>query len=168
MNKISYNLLKKLAKRVDLMVFDFDGVFTDNRVSVMENGAEAVFCSRSDGMGLVMAKEAGLKLLVITREDGRIATARCRKLGIPCIQGCKHKAMALKKETAKLGISLKSVAYMGNDINDIECLRIVGLPVCVADGYPEVKKASLYITKAYGGKGAIRELCDLVLKAKFN
>lgn len=166
MSKVNYNLLKKLAKRIDLMVFDFDGVFTDNRVLVAQDGTEAVFCSRGDGMGLLMARKAGLKLLVITKEDGKIAAARCRKLGIPCIQGIDHKGAVLEKEARRLKIDLKNIAYMGNDINDLECLEIVGLPVCVADAFPEVKKASLYVTKAYGGKGAIREFCDLVLKAK--
>lgn len=158
--------LRELAKRTELMVFDFDGVWTDNRVLVTADGAEAVFCSRGDGMGLLMAKEAGLKLLVITREDVQIAAARCRKLGVPCIQGCKQKQGVLRQEAEKLGISLERTAYMGNDINDIECLQIVGLPACVADAYPEVKKVSLFITEARGGRGAIREFCDFILKAR--
>lgn len=158
--------IDELAKRIELMVFDFDGVFTDNRVLVMQDGTEGVFCSRSDGMGLGMIRDAGIKLLVISKEVNPVVSARCRKLGIPCIQGANHKGVILREEVNKLGIDLKRTAYMGNDINDLECLKIVGLPVCVADAYPEVKKVSLFVTKARGGQGAVREFCDFILNLK--
>ena len=158
--------IAKLASQIQLLVFDFDGVFTDNRVLVMQDGTEGVFCCRSDGLGLMMAKEAGLKLLVISKEINPVVMARCRKLGIPCLQGIDHKGRIFKEEVKKLNISLENTAYMGNDINDLECLEIAGLPACVADAYPEAIKASLYVAKACGGKGAIREFCDFILKNK--
>ncbi len=142
MSKVNHNLLKKLAKQIDLMVFDFDGVFTDNQVLVMQDGSEGVFCSRSDGLGLSMVKKAGVKLLVLSKEVNPVVSVRCMKLGIACIQGLDHKKEVLEREAKEMTVDLKNVSYMGNDINDLECLKIVGLPVCVADAYPEVKKAS--------------------------
>ncbi|MEW6088419.1 MAG: HAD hydrolase family protein [bacterium] len=158
--------IEKIAAGIKLIVFDFDGVFTDNRVLVMQDGSEGVLCSRSDGLGLNMLRDIGLKMLVISKEVNPVVSVRCKKLGIPCIQGIDHKAIVLRREVKKIGIDLEKTAYVGNDINDLECLQIVGLPVCVADAYPEVKKISLHITKARGGKGAVREFCDFVIKIK--
>lgn len=158
--------LYNLARRVEMIVFDFDGVFTDNRVLVMQDGTEGVFCNRSDGFGLEAARRAGIKLLVLSKEKNPVVSARCRKLDIPCIQGCDHKGERLKEEARRLVVPLENIAYMGNDINDIECLNIVGLPVCVADAYPSVKAVSLYITSAMGGHGAIREFCDFIIDVK--
>lgn len=149
-----------------MIVFDFDGVFTDNRVLVFQDGSEAVFCSRSDGFGLEAARKLGIHLLVLSKEKNPVVTTRCRKLNIPCIQGCDNKAEVLGQEVNKLGISLRDVAYMGNDINDLECLKIVGFPVCVLDSHPDVMSASLYVTQTKGGYGAVREFCDYIVKVK--
>lgn len=156
------NLIEKV-KKIKLIVFDFDGVFTDNRVLVMEDGREAVFCSRADGFGLESVKRLGIKLLVLSKEQNLVVSKRCKKLNIPCIHGCDNKSEVLKKEAEKIGISLENIAYMGNDINDLECMKIVGLPICVADAHPDIIKISQYITKAKGGYGAVREFCDFVL-----
>jgi len=156
----------KLAGQIQMIVFDFDGVFTDNRVLVLQDGTEGVLCSRADGFGLEAVRKQGIQLLVLSKEKNPVVSARCRKLNLPCIQGCDHKEETLRHEAEKLGISLKDIAYMGNDINDIECLKIVGLPVCVADAYPSVKAVSLYVTEAKGGYGAVREFCDLIVDVK--
>ncbi len=158
--------IRQLAKDIRMIVFDFDGVFTDNRVLVLQDGTEGVFCSRADGFGLDAVRKLGVSLLVISKETNPVVSARCKKLKLPCIQGCDNKAEVLTKEAEKLGIPLKNVAYMGNDINDLECLEIVGLPVCVSDSHPDVIKASLYITKTKGGYGAVREFCDYVADVK--
>jgi len=150
----------KLAKDIRFIVFDFDGVFTDNRVLVLQDGTEGVFCTRADGFGLDAVRKLGIELLVLSKEKNPIVGARCGKLNVPCIQGCDNKAEILKAEAKKRGVSLDRVAYMGNDINDLECLEIVGLPVCVEDAYPEVIAVSLHRTKARGGHGAVREFCD--------
>ncbi|MBI5055278.1 MAG: HAD hydrolase family protein [Nitrospirae bacterium] len=162
--------LKKLtadtAKQIQMIVFDFDGVFTDNRVLVLQDGTEGVLCSRSDGFGLDAARSAGIKLLVISTEKNSVVSARCKKLNLPCIHGCDNKSGTLKLEAEKLNIHLNNIAYMGNDINDLECLKIVGFPVCVSDAYPEVVKASIHVTQTKGGHGAVREFCDFVAAAR--
>ena len=155
-----------IAKRIQMAVFDFDGVFTDNRVLTLEDGREGVFCSRSDGFGLDALRRHGVRLLVLSKEKNPVVAARCKKLNILSIQGCDRKAEVLKEEAKKLGIPLKNAAYMGNDINDVECLEIVGLPACVSDAYPEVKEISLYVSKVKGGYGAVREFCDYIAAAK--
>ena len=156
----------EIAKQIQMVVFDFDGVFTDNRVLVMQDGTEGVFCSRADGFGLAALRSAGVQSLVISKEVNPVVGERCKKLRIPCIQGCDNKQEVLTREIRQLGISPERVAYVGNDINDIECLEIVGLPVCVADAWPSVKAISKIITKAKGGYGAVREFCDFIADVK--
>jgi len=158
--------LAAIVREIRMIVFDFDGVFTDNRVLVLQDGTEGVLCSRADGFGLEAVRKLGIKTLVLSKEKNPVVSARCRKLNISCIQGRDDKAKALKKEAQRLGVPLKNVAFMGNDINDIECLKIVGLPVCVADAYPDILKFSLYVTKAKGGYGAVREFCDYIVEMR--
>ncbi len=166
MDKIKRGQLLQIAGRVEMIVFDFDGVFTDNRVLVLQDGTEGVLCSRADGFGLEAARRAGMKLLVLSKEKNPVVGARCRKLELPCIQGCDQKAERLRAEAERMSILLGNIAYMGNDINDLECLKIVGLPVCVADAYPAVREVSLYVTEAKGGHGAVREFCDFIAGIK--
>jgi len=155
--------LARRARRVRLLAFDFDGVFTDNRVLVLEDGREAVLCSRADGLGLARARAAGLELVVISTETNPVVGARCRKLAIECVQGCTDKLAALRAHARRLGIGLEEVAYLGNDINDLDCLRAVGLPACVADAWPEARAAARLVTARPGGTGAVREFCETVL-----
>ncbi len=164
--KADQKLLIDKARQIQMIVFDFDGVFTNNHVLVLQDGTEGVFCSRSDGFGLDAVRKEGIELLVLSTEKNPVVSARCKKLNLPFIQGCDNKPDALKCEVEKLGISLNKVAYMGNDINDLECLKIVSLPVCVFDSYPDIIAASLYVTKAKGGYGAVREFCDFIADVK--
>jgi YrbI family 3-deoxy-D-manno-octulosonate 8-phosphate phosphatase len=159
-------LLIEAIKKVKFIVFDFDGVFTDNRVLVLQDGTEGVLCSRADGFGLDATRKQGVELMVLSKEKNPVVGARCKKLNLRCMQSCDHKAEALREEVKQLGLELDNVAYMGNDINDIECLEIVGLPVCVADSYPEVIAVSKLITRKDGGHGAVREFCDFVAGVK--
>jgi len=165
-NKLSKTEFLKLAKRIKLVVFDFDGVFTDNRVLTMQDGSEAVFCNRGDGLGISLLKKAGLKLAVISTETNPVVRARCKKLGLTCIDGCENKLEALKYAARHLNVTLRETAYIGNDINDLECLRSVYLPIGVVDSHPGIIKALKFVTKSRGGEGAVRELCDLILEAK--
>lgn len=158
--------LKQKAEQIKLIVFDFDGVFTDNRVLVLQDGSEGIFCSRADGFGIEAVKRMGINLLVLSKEKNPVVNVRCQKLGLPCIQGCDNKSEILKMETNRVGIALKDVAYIGNDINDLGCLKIVGLPVCVADSHPDVLSAAKYITRTKGGYGAVREFCDFIVAVK--
>ncbi|MBE3138373.1 MAG: HAD hydrolase family protein [Actinobacteria bacterium] len=158
--------IQSIAKNIKLIVFDFDGVFTDNRVLVLQNGIEGVLCCRADGIGIEAVKKIDINLFVLSKEKNEVVSIRCKKLDIPCIQGCDNKSEILKQEADKLGIPLKNVAYMGNDINDLECIKMVGLPVCVSDSYPDIRNNSLFITKAKGGYGAVREFCDFIVRVK--
>jgi len=150
---------------VKLVAFDFDGVFTDNRVYVDQDGREMVRCWRSDGVGLSKLKEIDVKTIVITSEINPVVRKRCAKLGIDCITGCKDKLSALKSVMRKQGLSQGEVCFVGNDLPDLDCLRYVGHPVAVKGSAEEVLKVAKYTTQREGGSGAVREVCDLVHKA---
>ena len=158
--------LAKLAAGIKLAVFDFDGVFTDNTVWTFGDGKEAVRSWRSDGLGIAKLKDAGVAVWVLSTEPNPIVKVRCKKLAINCLTGLSDKKRALEKLVKKLSVDFARVMYMGNDINDLECIKLVGFPVAVADGYPEVKRAAKYVTKRPGGFGAVREICDLIVNSK--
>jgi YrbI family 3-deoxy-D-manno-octulosonate 8-phosphate phosphatase len=154
---------KSLPGKIELVVFDFDGVFTDNRVWVGEDGSEFVACNRSDGHGISMLKDAGFDVLVLSSEKNNVTRARCRKLGVECINGLKDKATTLNDLIRKRNISRKNLIYVGNDVNDVGCMKLAGFSVAVADALAEAKKTADMILKSRGGHGAVRELCDLIL-----
>jgi 3-deoxy-D-manno-octulosonate 8-phosphate phosphatase (KDO 8-P phosphatase) len=147
-------------RRVRFFVFDFDGVFTDNAVYVTQDGKESVRCSRSDGFGLRKLERLGIDILILSTEENPVAAVRSQKLKVPCIQGCSDKLSALRHLVGQKNLSFDNVAFMGNDINDLACLRAVGLPIVVADAHPDVLGAALWRTKHRGGEGAVREVCD--------
>ncbi len=151
---------------IRLLVFDFDGVMTDNRVVVFEDGREGVLCSRGDGMGLDLLRASGLAVAVISKEGNPVVSARCRKLKIPCIQGIGDKLPVLRKMVAEQGIDLQTVAYMGNDINDLECMEAVGLAIAPADAEAQILRVADLVTTARGGFGAVREVADLIVAAR--
>lgn len=158
--------LQALPDPVRALVMDFDGVLTDNRVYVMEDGREAVACSRGDGMGIVALRRQGLDILVLSSEENPVVAARCRKLKVECLQGVERKLPALQHWLEERGIPPESAVYVGNDVNDLECLRFVGCPVVVADAHPDVKQSARFVLSKPGGQGAIRELCDLILQQR--
>jgi len=151
---------------IELIVLDFDGVLTDNGVWVCQDGTELVRCDRSDGLGIAALARAGVAVIVISTETNPVVAARCQKLGIPCIQGASDKGSALRDLLAERGLDAGRVAYIGNDVNDLGCLELVGLPVAVADAYPEILKVAALVLSRPGGHGAVREFCDLLLAAR--
>ena len=153
--------IERIVSRIRLVAFDFDGVFTDNMVYVFENGAEAVRCSRSDGIGLQKLKKMGVETVIISTEANPVVSARARKLKMHCIQDCQDKRAVLEELVRAQNIDLHEVAFVGNDINDLPCLESVGLPIAVQDAYQEVAQHALFQTKRPGGHGAVREICDL-------
>ena len=153
-----------LIKNVRLVAFDFDGVFTDNMVYVLEDGSEAVRCSRSDGIGLQKLKKLKIETAIISTEPNPVVSARARKLNIECFQDCHDKRAVLDEIIDRLDISLAEVAFMGNDVNDLPCLTCVALPIVVQDAHPDVISVARYRTKLPGGHGAVREVCDLFEK----
>lgn len=149
-----------------MLVLDFDGVLTDDRVLLGEDGAEFVMCSRSDGMGLARLKAAGLPVMILSSETNPVVSARARKLGLPVEQGVCDKAAALRRLVETHGVTLAEVAYVGNDVNDVACLRLAGLAVTPADARPEACACAHHVLDACGGRGAVRELCDALLSAQ--
>jgi 3-deoxy-D-manno-octulosonate 8-phosphate phosphatase (KDO 8-P phosphatase) len=153
--------IQEIIRRIRLVAFDFDGVFTDNMVYVFEDGTEAVRCFRSDGIGLQKLEPLGIKKVIISTEANPVVSARARKLKMECVQNCQDKRAVLKEIAGNMDISLDEVAFVGNDINDLSCLTCVALPIVVKDAHPDVVPAARYQTKAPGGCGAVREICDL-------
>lgn len=158
-------MIKNNFQKVKLLVLDFDGVVTDNKVYVNEDGKEMVCCSRGDGLGIEALKKFGIKILVISKEENKVVTARCKKLRVSSIQGIDNKLRALKQMLKKLNIPSSQVCYLGNDINDVECVKLAGFGCAVRDSYPTLLKAADYITTNKGGNGAVREICDLIMKS---
>lgn len=156
--------LRLLPRRVGAVAFDFDGVFTDNRVWVSQDGAESVACNRSDGMGLSALRKAGVPMTVISTEVNPVVAARCEKLKLPCLQGIDDKPPVLLAWLAEQGVAPADAVFVGNDVNDLGCLTAVGCGVVVADAHPAVRAAGRIVLTRDGGRGAVRELCDLVLR----
>ncbi len=156
---------REASGRVKLVVFDFDGVMSDNSVLVMQDGTEGVLCNRSDGLGVGMLRDAGVAMLVLSKEQNPVVAARCRKLGLECVQGIDDKASELGRLLRERGISAAEVAYVGNDVNDVGCMGMVGLPIAVADAYPEAVRAARLVTTRPGGRGAVREVCEWLIGA---
>ena len=148
---------------IRLLVLDFDGVMTDNRVLVDQDGKETVRCDRSDGMGIEMLREAGMESVVLSKEKNPVVAARCRKLRMECIQGKDDKLPILQEMARSRGLSAEAIAYVGNDTNDLDCLRWSGVGIAVRDSHPETLGAADWVTSCGGGSGAVREVCDLLV-----
>jgi 3-deoxy-D-manno-octulosonate 8-phosphate phosphatase (KDO 8-P phosphatase) len=158
-------LVDNKVPSIKLLVLDFDGVLTDNRVLVSGGGKESVFCNRGDGFGIVhILKPLEIETIVISVETNKVVLQRCKKLGIECFHGVgvKDKLSILKQACEARNISLENVAFVGNDLSDIECIKNVGFGV--ADAEEEVKKFANLVTKKNGGYGAVREFCNLISK----
>ena len=160
---MSTSILEKILTNVKLVVFDFDGVFTDNRVYVSEDGIESVLCWRGDGIGISKLRDLGIPTWVISTETNIVVGTRCKKLDLNYIQGCDNKLKILNQLVDKYQCTLGDVIYTGNDVNDTECLEAVGVPIVVADSHPDVIHLAKYVTSSFGGRGAVREVCDLVV-----
>lgn len=152
-----------LPEKVAGLALDFDGVLTDNRVMTFQDGAEAVTCDRSDGLGIGMLLKAGVPMVVLSKEANPVVSARCRKLGLECIQGLDDKRSAFVRWMEEHELDPAGVVFVGNDVNDLECLRLAGCGVVVHDAYPEALAEADLVLRRPGGQGAVRELADLIL-----
>lgn len=157
--------MEQLAS-VEFILFDFDGVFTDNSVYVDQNGVESVRCWRSDGLGLSRLGATGVKLAIISTETNPVVAARAKKLNLPVTQGVEDKALAVEQICREYRVAPEATMFVGNDINDIPAFEKIGFPVAVADAYPEVDSHVIYKTSKKGGYGAVREICDLIFVAR--
>ena len=151
---------------VDAVVTDFDGVHTDDAALVDADGGEGVRVSRADGLGVAALRTAGVPVLILSTERHPVVSARARKLGVEVLQGVDDKAAALAAWLSGHALDPARVAYVGNDVNDLAPLALVGWPVAVADARPEVRAAARLVLSQAGGHGAVRELADRVLAAR--
>jgi len=121
---------KSFPAGIELLVLDFDGVLTNNLVHVLDDGREAVTCSRSDGMGLERLRARGIKVVVLSKETNPVVSSRCKKLNLTCYQGVEDKAAVFETIVSEQGATLDRTVYVGNDVNDLECMRLArcGLP----------------------------------------
>lgn len=154
-----------LLRGIRIVFFDFDGVFTDNRVIVCQDGRESVVCCRSDGIGLARLNGAGVESVVISAETNPVVRARAKKLGIECFSGCSCKKDLVTEILQSRGIEAEKAAFVGNDTPDIDSMRCVGVGIAVQDAYGEVKETADLVTTRQGGFGAVREVCDWIVEA---
>lgn len=154
------------AGAVRALVMDFDGVHTDDRVTVGVEGDEYVRCSRSDGMGVEMLRKRGFHLLILSKEVSSVVAARARKLKVDVRHGIEDKLPEMMRWLVEKGVPLAQACYIGNDINDAACLGAVGLAVVPADAHPDVVAMADIVTKKPGGRGALRELAEILLAAQ--
>ncbi len=152
-------------KSIKLLLLDFDGVLTDNMVWVSENGTETVKCYRSDGIGISRIVQLGIKVVIISTEKNKVVSERAKKLKLEVYQGVNDKKEVVKKISKKYKIPLSRTAFLGNDINDIPALEVVGFPFGVGDSFQEINNKIIYKTKKNGGHGAVRELCDKIFNS---
>jgi len=152
-------------KNIKLIVYDFDGVMTNNKVHMDQNGIEMVQVNRADGLGVSEIKKLEIQQAIISTEKNPVVAARARKLAIPCLQGINNKKNALIDFCLEKDIELGCVAYVGNDINDLSCLKKVGVPIIVADAHYDVAFEGVFKTKKSGGRGAVREVCDFIYES---
>lgn len=156
--------IEQLPAQIRVLALDFDGVFTNNKVLVTESGEEAVLCHRGDGMGIAQLKKVGIPIIVLSSEPNPVVRARCKKLDIECRSGLTDKLAILKEWLASKTLSLDHTVFLGNDVNDLDCLMAVGCGVVVGDAHPAVISAADIVLENFGGHGAIRELTDLIVE----
>lgn len=151
-------------KKIDLIVYDFDGVMTDNKVLIDSEGNEYVFCNRSDGLAISIIKKMGIPQIIISTEKDRIVLARARKIKIPVIFGVDKKDIILKNYCKKYNFNLNKTIYIGNDINDLKAMLLVGFKIAPSDANKKILEISDITTKSGGGKGVIREFLSMCTK----
>jgi len=159
-------LKRPMPEQIDLIISDFDGVITDNRVWVNEEGTEYVAAYRSDSIGVQMLQAIGIDVMILSSEPNRVVEARARKMGVEVIHGVglHNKGRVMREVLEQKNIRAENVIYIGNDLNDLPCFEVAGWSVAVADAYPEVIRAADFVSSKAGGHGALREVCDLILK----
>ena len=152
-----------MNNKIELIVYDFDGVMTDNKVYIDQNSNEMVQVSRADGLGVSEIIKLGIQQIIMSTEVNPVVTQRAIKLKIPCLQGLDNKKGALLDYSKKNDIDLKNVAYVGNDINDKDAMAIAGFSFCPNDSHESIKEIADHILPRNGGDGVIRELFEVLL-----
>ncbi len=152
--------------QVKLLVLDVDGVLTDGRIIYTDSGEQIKQFSSRDGLGLRLLMDNGIQAGIITGRISGALTHRCRNLGVDLIfDGIFDKAQALEQMARQTGIDPSAMAFMGDDLIDLPAMNRAGIAIAVADAVDEVKARADIVTRASGGRGAVREICDAILKA---
>ncbi len=154
-----------LPDPVSGLVLDFDGVLTDDRVITDQNGVESVVAHRGDGLGIELLRAAGIRVYVLSKETNAVVAARCRKLDIPFEQAVDDKLSAFSALVDREGLDVGEVVFVGNDVNDVECIQAAGCGVAVADASAGARAAADIVLTRPGGRGAVRELSELILES---
>lgn len=153
--------------RIRLLVLDVDGVLTDGRIVVDDSGAESKFFHVHDGSGIWLLRRAGIETAIISGRTAKCVEHRARDLAIgECIQGSPDKLASFEALRARLGLAAEECAYMGDDVLDVPLMRRAGFAAAPADARPEAKAAAALVTRARGGRGAVRELAETILRAR--
>jgi 3-deoxy-D-manno-octulosonate 8-phosphate phosphatase (KDO 8-P phosphatase) len=159
--------LRIKAARVRFLVLDVDGVLTDGRIIMDHEGREIKAFDVRDGHGVKLLRHAGIEVALLTGRNSPVVQKRADDLGIRWVrQGVNDKVAAYQEIASSVGVTDEETCFVGDDLVDIPLLKRVGLPICVADGAPEAKRFALYVTTCPGGRGAVREVCDLLLQAQ--
>jgi 3-deoxy-D-manno-octulosonate 8-phosphate phosphatase (KDO 8-P phosphatase) len=164
-NSMSNNPI--LLNDIDVFVFDFDGVLTNNLVYLNQEGVESVACSRADGLAFDVLRELNKPAFILSTEKNSVVTMRARKLKIQAIQGVTDKVLAIKELAAENNYNLNKILYVGNDLNDYLVMTVCGYTACPIDSHPKIKEISEYILTTKGGNGVVRELLEQVLNLDF-
>jgi 3-deoxy-D-manno-octulosonate 8-phosphate phosphatase (KDO 8-P phosphatase) len=155
------------AKDVKLVILDVDGVMTDGRIVIDDNGLEQRNFDIKDGLGVVALQMTGVEVAIITSKKSGSVRHRAEELKIKRFhEGIRKKTEPYEQMLAEMGIGDAQVAYVGDDLVDLSMMKRVGLPIAVADAVDEVREAALYVTRAPGGRGAVREAAEMILKAQ--
>jgi 3-deoxy-D-manno-octulosonate 8-phosphate phosphatase (KDO 8-P phosphatase) len=157
----------EILRQIRLFATDVDGVLTDAGMYYSESGDEWKKFNTRDGMGIKLLQKAGVLTAIVTQERTRLVARRAEKLAIPELhQGVMDKLSVIREMATRHGISLRQVAYIGDDVNDIEALKAVGLSASPADGLPQVLEVVDYVCRLKGGEGAVRELAEMILQSR--
>jgi 3-deoxy-D-manno-octulosonate 8-phosphate phosphatase (KDO 8-P phosphatase) len=159
--------VRERAAKVRLLILDVDGVLTDGRIIMDHKGREIKAFNVRDGHGLRLLREAGIEVAILTGRSSPVVQKRADDLGILWVrQGIHDKVGAYQEIARKMGITDDEACFIGDDLVDIPLLKRVGIPIVVGDGAPEAKRFARYVTQSSGGKGAVREVCDLLLQTQ--
>lgn len=162
----SFTVLER-ARHIKVLALDVDGILSDGRLIFSNNGEETKAFDVRDGLGMKLVQDCGVKIVIITGRMSNIVKQRMDSLGVDLvIQGREDKGIALAEACKQLGIQPSDCAYMGDDWPDLGALSMAGLAVTVPNGHHEVRRRAHLVTQASGGRGAVRELCDVILQAK--
>jgi len=160
-----YAVKRPMPEKIDLIICDFDGVITDNRVWVDQDGHETVAAYRSDSVRVKELFAIGIEVMILSSEPNRVVEARARKMGVEAVHGVAlhEKGHIMREILERKNLKAENVIFIGNDINDLPCFEVAGWSVAVADAFPEVLRAADFVLSKNGGHGALREICDLIL-----